>query len=467
MKKTLFLFSLCSSVVLGQNALSKAQVDLDNAQRKFQQVSSEIALEEAKLVREVESLDDKVIDEGRELRELERSVASISNKSKRLETELKARETEFDFYSASFNKYAREFKNQLHLAEFQTFDSKISNIQSDIESAGEDLSLSIQKSIPLIEMGIDRLLDVAGGKIFDGNAQSADSTLVEGKFAVIGPVGYFSSKDGSSQGMTSFASGEVKIPSLLDVNDKEIQKLIETGSAEVTVDGSLGKAFQMEKSKKGFGEYLKGGGIVGYVIVGLGVFALLVGVFKLIEIYSFHIPRRRKLNEILDAKLSNDHEKAMSLASAVPGLSGKLVVVGMKYFDKKRRVLEDALFEQFTAVPSRLERFLPFLSLVAASAPMLGLLGTVLGIMKTFALMSEGGSTNIKFISGGISEALITTFMGLAVAIPILLVHGLLKSLAKAKTGEAEGIAMAIVNGTTELIEDEDEQVEDLAPASA
>lgn len=81
----------------------------------------------------------------------------------------------------------------------------------------------------------------------------------------------------------------------------------------------------------------------------------------------------------------------------------------------------------------------------------MGLLGTVLGIIKTFQSMVLYGTGNAKNFSAGISEALITTAEGLIVAIPVLVLHGLMKSLAKAKSGEIEGIAIALMNGTTEL----------------
>ena len=74
----------------------------------------------------------------------------------------------------------------------------------------------------------------------------------------------------------------------------------------------------------------------------------------------------------------------------------------------------------------------------------------MLGIIKTFQAMALYGTGNAKNFSAGISEALITTAEGLIVAIPVLVVHGLLKSLAKGKFGEVEGVGIALINGTTE-----------------
>jgi biopolymer transport protein ExbB len=119
-------------------------------------------------------------------------------------------------------------------------------------------------------------------------------------------------------------------------------------------------------------------------------------------------------------------------------------------FNERRRVLEEALFEKLVAVKPRLDRFLPFLALTAAAAPLMGLLGTVLGIIKTFKAMALYGTGNAKSFSAGISEALITTAQGLIVAIPVLVIHGMLKSYARSRFSELEGIGIALVNGTTE-----------------
>ena len=119
------------------------------------------------------------------------------------------------------------------------------------------------------------------------------------------------------------------------------------------------------------------------------------------------------------------------------------------------------MLEKLSAIQPRLERFLPFLALVAAAAPMMGLLGTVLGIMKTFDAMAIYGTGNAQNFSKGIGAALVTTAQGLVVAIPIIVIHGMLKSLARARFDTAQGVALSILNGTTELEEDSGNQKKD------
>ena len=95
----------------------------------------------------------------------------------------------------------------------------------------------------------------------------------------------------------------------------------------------------------------------------------------------------------------------------------------------------------------KLERFLPFIALTAAAAPLLGLLGTVTGMIDTFNLITIFGTGDAKSLSSGISEALITTALGLIVAIPALILHGLLSRMARKKIDEMEQTAVSFING--------------------
>ena len=156
------------------------------------------------------------------------------------------------------------------------------------------------------------------------------------------------------------------------------------------------------------------------------------------------------INAILDDLLAGDAEKAINKARSIDGPAGDLVRTGVAMFHEKRRVLEEALFEKLVAIKPRLDRFLPFLGLTAAAAPLMGLLGTVLGIIKTFKAIALYGTGNAKNFSAGISEALITTAEGLIVAIPVLVIHGLLKSYVKGRFSQFEAVGIALVNGTTE-----------------
>ena len=85
-----------------------------------------------------------------------------------------------------------------------------------------------------------------------------------------------------------------------------------------------------------------------------------------------------------------------------------------------------------------LERFLPLIGLLATIAPLLGLLGTVTGIITSFEGMTALGSSEPRVLAGGISEALVTTATGLVIAIPVLLLHGVVAARGERLVGDAE-----------------------------
>jgi biopolymer transport protein ExbB len=104
-------------------------------------------------------------------------------------------------------------------------------------------------------------------------------------------------------------------------------------------------------------------------------------------------------------------------------------------------VIEEVIIGEIRTVKTSLERLLPFLAITAATAPLMGLLGTVVGMIKTFSLITVFGSGNAASFSSGISEALITTEFGLVVAIPALIVHGILLRAARERLGALEDLA--------------------------
>ena len=88
--------------------------------------------------------------------------------------------------------------------------------------------------------------------------------------------------------------------------------------------------------------------------------------------------------------------------------------------------MKEILFEKILEAQPRLERFLPFIAVTAAASPLLGLLGTVTGMITTFSQIRISGNSDINSLASGISEALVTTKFGLIAAIPALVLHALL-----------------------------------------
>jgi biopolymer transport protein ExbB len=128
-----------------------------------------------------------------------------------------------------------------------------------------------------------------------------------------------------------------------------------------------------------------------------------------------------------------------------------------------REALENVVAEAILREAPRVGRFGQVLTVMAAVAPLLGLLGTVTGMIATFDVITEHGTGDPKMLSGGISEALITTELGLIVAIPTLLLGTLLQGAAAAIQRSMERAALRVIN----LADSGDDEPDDEQPARA
>nr|WP_111641913.1 MotA/TolQ/ExbB proton channel family protein [Marinimicrobium alkaliphilum] len=102
---------------------------------------------------------------------------------------------------------------------------------------------------------------------------------------------------------------------------------------------------------------------------------------------------------------------------------GQILAAGLSNSRHGREVMKDSIQEAANQVIHELERYITALGTIAAIAPLLGLLGTVIGMIKVFTAIMLQGTGNAGVLAGGISEALITTAAGLCVAIPAMIVH--------------------------------------------
>lgn len=132
----------------------------------------------------------------------------------------------------------------------------------------------------------------------------------------------------------------------------------------------------------------------------------------------------RRVWQLVDSGQVNDKVIA-ALEQNSP--MGRLLAVGLVHHNRPREILRERMEDAGRHVVHELERFLNTLGTIAGISPLLGLLGTVTGIIKAFNAISIGGMGDPRLLSGGISEALVTTAAGLCVAIPSLISYRYLR----------------------------------------
>jgi len=430
-------------------AQGQADARLEKALRELATVRDRIADEKIPLSRSVSNLEDQVLalrQEQSRLLEI-RDSRTIDLTSLRRQVEAMAEQEEF--VESRLDEFVRDFEGRLDISELSRYGERTAAAKLADKNAALDAGARRDAQIAVVKAALDRIGAQLGGERFPGEALSPDGVLTEGTFVSLGPTVYYASADGAVAGIVENqlnAADPVVVPLPGDL-EEGVVAVARSGAGRLPVDATLGKALKVEKARKSVGTYVQEGGVVGYVIIGLGAAALLLTVWKALEILGFPVADPEDVDGVLNELAKGNREAAAWQAERVEGAAGAMLQTGVEHVDEKRGVLEELLFEQILRVRPGLERYLPFLAITAAAAPLLGLLGTVIGMIKTFQLITIFGTGDAKSLSSGISEALITTALGLIVAIPTLILHGALSRMAKRKLGELEQLSVAFVNG--------------------
>jgi len=170
-------------------------------------------------------------------------------------------------------------------------------------------------------------------------------------------------------------------------------------------------------------ELLKAGGILMVPILACSIIALAIVLERFYTLRASRVAPQQTINElwrwIKKKELSGRKLKALQGSSPL----GRILAGGLMNARHGREIMKESIEHEASQVIHDLERFLNPLGTVATITPLLGLLGTVIGMIKVFAEIQLAGVGNAGNLAGGISEALITTASGLSVAIPALICH--------------------------------------------
>jgi biopolymer transport protein ExbB len=377
---------------------------------------------------------------------LDGSVLNLST----LEAEIKARKGEVSYLSNLMGDYVREFEPRLHIAELQHYRDNLE--EARLAPSDENLSDNqiFEKQAALLDLSIDRLEKVVGGYRFEGQAVDSGSLIQKGQFAMLGPVALFRADNGLAVGLA-----EERVGGSLEANAIPLPSPEDRAAAEALVGGSgtlfpldttMGTAFKVADTEKTTWQEIQEGGTVMVPIFAMAAVSLLIAVLKWLSLMFVRSPSKRKINALLEAVRRDRKKEALQIADTIAGPTGTMLAAGSEHLGEPSELIEEIMYETVLTTRLKVERFIPFVAISAASAPLLGLLGTVSGIINTFKMITISGAGDVKSLSGGISEALITTKYGLIVAIPSLLMHAFLSRKARGVIAQMEKAAVAFVN---------------------
>ena len=186
---------------------------------------------------------------------------------------------------------------------------------------------------------------------------------------------------------------------------------------EVFIDPTRGSLLTKLIDRDTWLERINAGGFVGYVIIIILTLGLVMGAMR----FKFLNEESKSINKELETNSFSDDS-----------ILGKLNSIYSKYSGNNPEDLESQLEDILAKATPPLEKNLSVIKLLAAVAPLLGLLGTVIGMIETFQAITLFGTGDPKLMAGGISQALVTTMLGLIAAVPLLFVHNILDSRSRA-----------------------------------
>ncbi len=189
-----------------------------------------------------------------------------------------------------------------------------------------------------------------------------------------------------------------------------------SGTVAMAIDPTRGNLLSLVIQSPSLLEQISFGGGVGYTIIVMGVIGLIIALMRLLAL---QITSGRVRAQIKNSTPSMDNPL------------GKIYAVYEANPNDPPAILEPKLDEAIMRETPKLERFQSLLKVIAGVAPLMGLLGTVVGMIKTFQTITLFGTGDPKLMADGISQALITTVLGLVVAIPLVFLHSLVSGRSK------------------------------------
>ncbi len=440
---------LLTNFALGVNLAevrAGAKRDLEGVLTRLAELRTDVEEEKTPIVRTVNALErearQKREDFDRRLRLRDNRDASLIE----LRQEVEEAETDLSANLGLLRDYGRSWRNgtatpeKIHLEErlVEAFATP------DAATVSDDLAASLRVAL----LSLEALRSSYGGQALEGEAiVPPEGTRKEGVFLALGPLTFFSESGGAAGIVENPKRGDEVgeddltlareipparlLPTPDDVSELIQQALAKNDGGEIVLplDPTLGKALVMETGEPTLIEELKKGGIWIYPILAFAAISVLIALFKAIQILRVQTPR-----------------KPASLDGAFVGPFEDLRLAAKKNMGRKAEVMEEIFYERIIDVQVRLEKALPLVAVTAATAPLLGLLGTVTGMIDVFRQITNFANPESSELARGISEALVTTKFGLITAIPSLIAHALLSRRLQGLIAKMETFASRLVN---------------------
>ncbi len=428
--------------------LQKAEKEKADALRESQETLAGIKNDRNALTSSVATIKEETEALERRRAELEKRLAELDAREKELSAAAEEMSSEIKELVGFVRINAKDLEKLFRQSPQSALLPDRSRFADDIrdENRFPDMA-DIEKTIRLLldETRMSGEVRLQKGTIVDRNGAEVEvEILILGNFTAAyrheGETGFLIYSEASGR---FFALSKLPPRRL----QRELADYMKGASDDVPMDISRGGALRQLAHELTLAEQIPKGGPIVWPILAILALGLLIVLERLFFLFRYSIDADKFMKKIADRISQGRWEECGEYCSrlgnkAVP----KVIMAGIEARDLDRYDLENALQEKILREIPRLERFLSTLGILAGIAPLLGLLGTVAGMIETFHVITYFGTGDPRMMSGGISEALVTTMLGLSAAIPLMLCHTLLTRKVDTLVSQMEEKAVAFVN---------------------
>ena len=434
----------------GQNlsqANASAKKDLEDATSRLSELRKLVEEEKIPLSADIRRLEREAQEKRTEVDRLNRIRDNRDANLIQLKEEVKTGNAEIESIRRILADYTRSWAETMPPAER----INLKDMHEEFaKSSNGNRKEEIQSLLNTTKLSAQFIEKQAGGMKFSGNAiVPPEGTREEGLFWSIGPVLYFAGEQGSSglvekhSSSSSLTGGEFtqgimfsdQPARIIPTSEKTSQLILRTlngddkSKGSLPLDPTLGKASVLEVGEPTIIEELEKGGIWIYPILFFALLSTLIAIFKALQILRIPSPRG-----------------PVTLAGNFSGPFERIRKTAQGYRGNKPEILEEILYEIIIDCQEKLEKGLPLVAITAAITPLLGLLGTVTGMIDVFRQITNFANPENSELARGISEALVTTKFGLVTAIPALVIHALLNRRLQGMISKMEGFSARLVH---------------------
>jgi len=463
---SILLIIFCSVCVFAEDA---RQISIEARQIRTD-VLKKAELEKQEAIKESETSRKKILSDKtaltRSISDLKSEIKNLKLKNKKLKKDnikLAAKEAQLIVEYNGKNAIVKELTGFIRIAAKDIDALLRESINSALEPDREKkIRLILSKSnFPgmddirlMVDIFFDEIAVTDQVRIIDGPMVNRAGEKTVSKILTLGNFTAAYQADENGKKETGFLLFSGKSRSLFALSklppsflSKKIKKYMAGESENVPIDISHGAALRQLTHRTSLKSQIQKGGPIVWPILCIGFFALIIIIERLFFLHKANINADKMMDKVNALAQTEQWDESIKICEKqksrpVP----RVLLAGINSRNQTREEMENILQETILREIPRLEKFLSTLGILAAIAPLLGLLGTVTGMINTFHVITFYGTGDPKMMSGGISEALTTTMLGLGVAIPIMLFHTFLSRNVETIISQMEEKGVALAN---------------------